>query len=260
MSMGESKCLLQKRAFLTGTCILRFRVLVNFSKDAGCSLTQILAEVPFQPEMLVTRSGKQVPERRETCWMAETGIGGFVYSGKTMAPVPFTPAVRRLRDALYARQGIFYDCALLNLYPDGESACKYHADPGHGTYWAFDSVIVSFGETRRFCFRRPTEEEAHSFHLFDGDCAHMFGDCQDEFEHSVMKSENEDNAGIRASIVFKTSLALPSGRRGHGQGTSKGSRASTAGKPNGEKGGSGTTRGKKENTEDTTVLTTAAPP
>ena len=43
----------------------------------------------------------------------------------------------------------------------------------------------------RFCFRRPTEEEAHSFHLFDGDCVYMFGDCQDEFEHCVMKSENE---------------------------------------------------------------------
>jgi len=29
----------------------------------------------------------------------------------------------------------FFDCALCNHYPDGDSACKFHTDPEHGTHW-----------------------------------------------------------------------------------------------------------------------------
>ena len=32
-----------------------------------------------------------VYERRETCWMADPGVGGLAYSGKIMSPTPFTP-------------------------------------------------------------------------------------------------------------------------------------------------------------------------
>lgn len=54
----------------------------------------VAGQVPFQAELLVTRDGRKVKERRETCWMAEPGIGGLAYSGKIMSPVPFTPHVR----------------------------------------------------------------------------------------------------------------------------------------------------------------------
>jgi hypothetical protein len=33
--------------------------------------------VPFKSELLTTRDGKTVSERRETCWMADEGIGVF---------------------------------------------------------------------------------------------------------------------------------------------------------------------------------------
>ena len=29
----------------------------------------------------------------------------------------------------------FFDCALCNHYPDGDSACKFHTDPEHGSLW-----------------------------------------------------------------------------------------------------------------------------
>ena len=60
----------------------------------------------FRQEQLVTRSGKLVDERRETCWMADEGVGGFAYSGKVMAPEPFSPAVKRLRDYLHVVHGV----------------------------------------------------------------------------------------------------------------------------------------------------------
>jgi hypothetical protein len=55
------------------------------------TVKSLAAEVPFKVEQLVTRDGTRVDERRETCWMADEGIGGLAYSGKVMAPTPFTP-------------------------------------------------------------------------------------------------------------------------------------------------------------------------
>ena len=188
--------------------------------DSGAFTVEVLAkEVPFKAEKLVTRDGKRVDERRETCWMAEDGIGGLAYSGKVMSPTPFTPTIAKLRNLIEAETGEFFDCALLNLYPEGSVACKYHRDPDLGLLWATDSVIVSVGETRRFAFRElgKKEDEAHWFRLRSGDCVWMFGNCNDDWEHCVMRAEGEagENDGARASVVFKRALSR-GGRRGHG--------------------------------------------
>lgn len=188
--------------------------------DFELTVEALAAEVPFRAEKLVTRDGKRVDERRETCWMAEDGIGGLAYSGKVMSPAPFTPTVRRLRDSIEASTGERFDCALLNLYPGGDVACKYHRDPDLGLLWARDSIIVSVGETRRFAFRElgRNEDEAHWFRLRSGDCVWMFANCNDDWEHCVMRAEGAagENDGPRASVVFKRALAGRGGRRGHG--------------------------------------------
>ena len=71
-------------------------------------------------------------------------------------------------------------------------------------------MIVSVGETRRFNLREiqpqqgvgkktspsDNEQEHHSFHLVDGDAFYMMGDCQDTYQHAILKSEG-------------TSLSLP---------------------------------------------------
>ena len=174
-------------------------------------------------------------ERRETCWMAEDGIGGgLAYSGKVMSPAPFTPTVRKLRDAIEASTGERFDCALLNLYPGGDVACKRHRDPDLGLLWARDSIIVSVGETRRFAFRElgKNEDEAHWFRLRSGDCVWMFANCNDDWEHCVMRAEGAagENDGPRASVVFKRALTgrggaerARDGRRGKTSRTEKNS-------------------------------------
>jgi hypothetical protein len=44
----------------------------------------------------------------------------------------------------------------------------------------------------------------------------MTGECQEEFQHCVMKSEGATNNSPRSSIVFKKSIPGPGGKRGHG--------------------------------------------
>lgn len=63
---------------------------------------------------------------------------------------------------------------------------------------------MSVGETRRFNLRpiqpqqglgkkitpsSDNEQEHHSFHLVDGDAFYMMGDCQDTYQHAILKSE-----------------------------------------------------------------------
>ena len=106
----------------------------------------------------------------------------------------------------------------------------------------------------------------YTFHVMDGDIVHMFGDCQDAYQHCVWKAESPANRRPRASIVFKTSLPGASGKRGHGlpktpqqqkqqqqqQQKKKGASASSAGrggggarKPQRRRGGEGRDRGQQ---------------
>ena len=99
---------------------------------------------------------------------------------------------------------------------------RYHSDPDHGLYWALDTAVVSLGEPRRFNFRRITDDgrplgadggggaggggsdetdDLHQFHVFEGDVVHMFDDCQDRFQHCVMKSEQPPPAAARAAAA-----------------------------------------------------------
>jgi len=128
---------------------------------------------------------------------------------------------------------------LINYYPDGDSACKWHTDPGvnssalliesfadllsktdHGRLWSLEEAVVSVGETRRFNLRQLTganeDLDQYSYYVCSGDVMHMFADCQDRFEHCVLKGEGQQNCGPRISFVFKQALLQASGKRGHG--------------------------------------------
>ena len=170
LGMQPNQQILQKHDELH----LPFKLICGLAKDV-VSFKSIRAEVPFRTDTFTTIKGKVVTERRETCWMADSSVGGLAYSGKIMVPVPFTSSVIKVRDLIEKTTGTRYDCALINLYPDGECACKYHSDPDHGRLWARETLIVSIGETRRFNLREianaraisdgSSEENPHSFHV-----------------------------------------------------------------------------------------------
>ena len=51
--------------------------------------------------------------------------------------------------------------------------------------------------------------------LFSGDVIAMVDECNDDFEHSVLAAQGDNNLGARVSIVFKRALVGNNGRRGH---------------------------------------------
>jgi len=191
--------------------------------DAKCtellSLQSLKTQVDFQKEEIITSSKRIVPERRETAWQGEEHVPGFAYSGKIMERQPFSPVVGYVRDFLLNHMGVYYDCCLLNLYPDGDSGMNYHVDPDQGTIWGYDTCVVSVGATRRFSFRDIPKSKGggggddqdasnsapYNFVVMEGDVTHMFDDCQFRYQHAVKTADarrGEEKAS-RSSLVFK---------------------------------------------------------
>lgn len=170
------------------------------------TVVDLAAETRPQREAVVTAEGT-LPEQRLTAWQSELGRS-FEYSGKVMRAQaqPFTPLVAAARDAL-SRFGVRYDSVLVNLYPSGESAMRFHSDP-QGDSWATDTAVVSVGATRRFAFRSasaPADPSLRSeFGVVSGDVVVMRGDCQARFQHSILPDPAA--AGPRISLVFKKAL------------------------------------------------------
>lgn len=165
----------------------------------------LVEEVDFQVETIRTASQKVVQERRQTAWQGDHGIGPFLYSGKSMPRREWSPTVRKVRDTLILQTGQRYDCCLLNLYPDGGSAMRFHIDPDQGRLWDFDTAVVSIGATRRFAFRsiENSDEPPHNFVVMHGDVTHMFADCQEYYQHAVKKADQRAETTPRISLVYK---------------------------------------------------------
>ena len=64
-------------------------------------------------------------------------------------------AVGALRTAASRATGVEYDCALLNKYPDGASAMRYHSDPDHGAQtWGTRRRVARDARAKRALSRR----------------------------------------------------------------------------------------------------------
>jgi hypothetical protein len=212
---------------------LDWRQISESSKDTITICNDLVDAIPFSKEIIVTRQGVSVAERRGTAWIAQEGIGTLAYSGKLMTPKPIPPLVskvmRSVEEQLSLGGGDFFDCALCNHYTDATSACKFHTDPEHGSFWDRTTVVVAAGSDRKFAFKpidttwldwdplkldSSQQTIAANVHLFSGDLVVMTDNCNDDFYHAVYAGENDKD---RISLVLKRALDRGNGRKGHGQ-------------------------------------------
>ena len=86
---------------------------------ADRALEALRAEVPWRQDT-ITLFGRPVLQPRLSAWMGEEDAV-YTYSGLTLAPSPWTPEVRALRDLARDATGEPFNSVLLNLYP---SSCE----------------------------------------------------------------------------------------------------------------------------------------
>jgi alkylated DNA repair dioxygenase AlkB len=161
-----------------------------------------MEEVPLAQESIVL-FGRPVLQPRLSAWV---GDAPYTYSGKTFAPLPWTPALAALRARVEADAGHRMNSVLLNLYRDGRDSMGFHADdePELGPRPIIASV--SFGATRRFLLRpkRREAEQRHELALTHGSLLVMLGATQQNWVHGVPKTTRVSEA--RLNLTFRRIL------------------------------------------------------
>jgi len=195
----------------------------------------LINEIPFSKDTIITRRGEAVKERRGTAWLGEESVGALAYSGKLMPRKKIgnivNKVMRSVENTLNLNEGgeTFFDCALCNHYADSSAACKWHTDPEHGSVWHRTTTVVAAGTDRVFAFK-PIDSQwkdwdpltkntnndqnmAAAIHLFSGDLVVMTENCNDDFYHAVHAGDNDDD---RVSLVLKKALDR-NGKKGHSE-------------------------------------------
>ena len=149
----------------------------------------------------ILSDGILVDESRLTCWMSDVDTT-LEYSDKIMAPIKLSPLVKKIQSTIFNKFGIYYDSVLVNYYKDNTIGMRYHSDPLGDGKWEPDFMIVSIGCPRKLIFREIKKyDNKYPFEMQNGDCVHMFDNCQDLYQHCLKKEKV--NKGHRISLVFK---------------------------------------------------------
>ena len=157
--------------------------------------------------------GKQILQPRLIAWSGELP---YRYSGQTLEPRPWPPALEPLLAPLRARvsqaSGAGFNHVLVNRYRDGKDSMGLHADdePELGP----DPIVatLSLGQTRRFLVRarRPARSERPlTLQLGAGSLLVMGGTCQRHYRH-VLARDASTPLAERLSLTFRRLLTAPS--------------------------------------------------
>ena len=146
--------------------------------------------------------GRSVPQPRLTCWYGDPGMT-YTYSGLTLEPRPWTPALAQLRRRVERAVNATFPAVLGNLYRDENDSVGWHADnePELGPQPVIASV--SLGATRRFELRRRDDHAVrHVLDLEHGSLLALDGPVQHHWQHHVPKGRKP--AAVRINLTFRT--------------------------------------------------------
>lgn len=145
--------------------------------------------------------GKVIPIPRLSAWYGDPGKA-YTYSNITMEPLPWSPPLREIRQAVEAATGAAFNSVLVNLYRDGRDGVAWHSDDEPELGPAPVIASVSFGATRTFQLRRKADKaDRLQLDLPHGSLLVMRGATQHNWHHQVPKTSRP--VGPRVNLTFR---------------------------------------------------------
>lgn len=163
--------------------------------------SRLRAELAWQ-QTWIRMHGKPVAVPRLDVWYGDGGRH-YQYSGAAFSPRPWTPTLKRIKEALEDREGLTFNSVLANLYRDGNDGVAWHSDdePELGNRPLIASI--SLGAERRFALRHKQRGlPSVRLDLPDGSLLVMAGDTQHFWEHELAKTSCP--VGPRINLTFRT--------------------------------------------------------
>lgn len=164
-------------------------------------LTALHAELPWRQET-IRLFGRQIPQPRLIAWHGDPDAV-YTYSGLTLAPAPWTPALSRILHSVQALCGVRFNSVLANCYRDGSDSMGWHSDdePELGPEPVIASV--SFGAARTFALRhRQQRALRYQLSLAAGSLLVMQGVTQQHWQHQIPKTRRP--VAARINLTFRT--------------------------------------------------------
>lgn len=160
-------------------------------------LARLIAETDWRAESIVLW-GKLHPQPRLTAWHGEAA---YTYSGLRLEPLPFTPLLLELKQAVEAASGHRFNSVLLNYYRNERDSMGMHSDDE--TELGPQPVIasLSFGASRTFILRHKGTKQTLKLGLNDGTLIVMSGNTQKHWLHGINKSARL--IGPRVNLTFR---------------------------------------------------------
>jgi alkylated DNA repair dioxygenase AlkB len=176
-------------------------------EEADSLLASLRNELGWEQRAIVL-FGRSVLQPRLIAWAGEIG---YRYSGQTLEPRPFTPALAGLLERVRERTGVPFNHVLGNRYRDGRDAIGFHADDE--AELGDDPLVatVSLGAVRRFVLkpRRKADGSGCALAFPHGSLVVMGGPCQRHYVHGVPRQATVRDE--RISLTFRRILAGPGG-------------------------------------------------
>ncbi len=169
-------------------------------KEANDFFNQLYTEIQWEQKK-IKLFGKELNQPRLTSFYGDPHIV-YTYSGLTWHPQPWTQALNSLKKRIEQATQLPFNCVLLNLYRNGNDSMGWHSDdePELGEKPAIASI--SFGATRKFCFRhRIDKQQRLNLQLTHGSCLLMKGDTQRYWHHQLPKTKQVTQP--RINLTFR---------------------------------------------------------
>jgi alkylated DNA repair dioxygenase AlkB len=149
--------------------------------------------------------GKNISVPRLTAWYGDEGTS-YIYSGIKNVPLPWTPVLLEVKQAVEPPSGVVFNSVLLNCYRTGKDSVSWHADdePEFGEQPVITSV--SFGGTRTFQLKHKKRKELKaSLELTHCCVLIMRGDTQANWLHQIPKTAK--HVEERLNLTFRAIVA-----------------------------------------------------
>lgn len=165
---------------------------------------KILADtIPWEADV-VHMFGKRIVTKRKVAWYGDQPYD-YTYSNSTKKALPWTPALRELKEMAENLTNETYNSCLLNLYHTGEEGMGWHTDNEKELKRNGAIASYSFGAERKFVFKHKTTKEKVELLLDHGSLLVMKGATQNHWLHRLPPSKKVRSA--RINLTFRTIIS-----------------------------------------------------
>jgi len=178
-----------------GALALMARLPLPYSTEEV--FARLRAETPWRQDSIVL-FGKRHLQPRLSAWY---GDASYTYSGLRLDPLPWTPLLAELRQAVEHACGLPFNSVLLNYYRNERDSMGMHSDDEAELGPEPAIASLSFGATRSFILRHKRNKRTLKLALHDGSLLLMSGTLQSHWLHGIHKATRA--LGERINLTFR---------------------------------------------------------